>query len=140
MVKDDPKRAAKALILFKDKYLFLLRSDKDDIYPSYWDIPGGAVESGETLNEALIREVKEETGIDISSFKTLAIKNWEMNKGGIKVSGTDFLCILDELPKIHLSAEHVRIQWLTEKEAADSTELPVWLKDDVGRAIKLNRV
>ncbi|UII55916.1 NUDIX hydrolase [Cytobacillus spongiae] len=32
---------------------------------SYYTLPGGAVEQGETLEEAAIREVKEETGFDI---------------------------------------------------------------------------
>lgn len=55
-----------------DGKLFLARNTKVDagvVYGDCWKIPGGGVESGETKIEALIREVKEEIGIDISSFK-----------------------------------------------------------------------
>ena len=134
MMKDDSRIAAKALISFKGKYLLLLRNDKEDICPSEWDIPGGGIESGETANEALIREVKEETGIDISSSKIVPIKNWEMDKGGIKIGGTDFLCILSNSQEISLSTEHIRVQWFSEEEIIASKEIPVWLKEDVERA------
>jgi 8-oxo-dGTP diphosphatase len=45
--------------------LLRLRDDRADLpYPGLWDLIGGAVEAGETLPEAAIREVKEEIGID----------------------------------------------------------------------------
>ncbi|WP_307397302.1 NUDIX domain-containing protein [Bacillus horti] len=43
--------------------VLLVRNKKGD--SSYWSLPGGAVELGESLHEAVIREAKEETGLDI---------------------------------------------------------------------------
>ena len=52
-----------------DKYLVIKRSiikrGKPNVYPEYWDIPGGSVEDFETPVEALIREAKEEANLDV---------------------------------------------------------------------------
>ena len=37
--------------------------------PCWWEIPGGAVKAGESSQEAVIREVREETGLDVSGKK-----------------------------------------------------------------------
>ncbi len=58
--------AAHALIINEDnKVLVLKRSSLNDYMPHKWDIPGGTVEVGETVEEALVRELKEETNIKI---------------------------------------------------------------------------
>ena len=53
------------LIKFNNGYLFTKRSKIETTYPEYWDIPGGLVELGELPKEAIIRETKEEVGLDI---------------------------------------------------------------------------
>ncbi|MFA6981473.1 MAG: NUDIX domain-containing protein [Patescibacteria group bacterium] len=52
------------LVLVKDgKVLMQLRDDKPDISnPGVWCIPGGSVEEGESINDAVSREFEEETG------------------------------------------------------------------------------
>lgn len=51
------------------RILLMLRDDKPDIpFPNHWDIIGGQVEKGETPEQAVIREVKEETGYELKDF------------------------------------------------------------------------
>ena len=44
-----------------DRYLYLLRNDSKN--PGCWGLPGGKVDFGENLNEALQRECHEEIGL-----------------------------------------------------------------------------
>jgi 8-oxo-dGTP diphosphatase len=60
-----------AIILENDKgeFLLALRDNKPGIpFPDHWDLIGGHVEEGETPEEALVREVKEELDIEITEF------------------------------------------------------------------------
>jgi 8-oxo-dGTP diphosphatase len=51
-------------IVFKGDEVLLVRRGKEPALGE-WSLPGGAVEVGETLEEALHRELKEETGIEV---------------------------------------------------------------------------
>lgn len=58
-----------ANLFSKDNKLFVALSAPGEVYPGCWKIPGGGVEEGEEKTEAVIREVQEETGVDISQCK-----------------------------------------------------------------------
>jgi ADP-ribose pyrophosphatase YjhB (NUDIX family) len=49
-------------VIVNDKGKILLQQRKDN---SLWALPGGKLEIGESITEAIIREVKEETGLDV---------------------------------------------------------------------------
>lgn|SRR5690606_32785831 len=66
-------RGTSAHVLFVNdlgQVLLRLRDDRADLpYPNQWDLLGGAVELGETITEAAIREVKEEIGLDVGGLE-----------------------------------------------------------------------
>ena len=47
------------------------RSKEEKTFPEYWDIPGGLVEYGELPKDAVIRETKEEVGLNIFPTKII---------------------------------------------------------------------
>ena len=50
-------------------------------FNGFWEFPGGKIEQGETAQTAIIREIKEETGLDIEEPRLCGIKEW-MNEDG----------------------------------------------------------
>ncbi|MET7489363.1 NUDIX hydrolase [Streptomyces sp. NPDC005538] len=59
-----------AALLRRGDHIVLVQEQRDG--KEMWSIPGGGVERGELLTEALVREVKEETGLDLTVVGPLA--------------------------------------------------------------------
>ncbi len=64
-------RIRAAGILVKDGKILLVRHEKND--KSYWLIPGGGVDFGETVEQALVREFQEEVGLAIKVGKLVLV-------------------------------------------------------------------
>src|SRR5579859_5489557 len=68
-----------SIILINDKnqVLLHLRDDKPTIpYPNMWGLPGGHIEEGETPNQCIIREMKEELGIEFDPVSFVTAAQW----------------------------------------------------------------
>ncbi len=63
MTANRPEVCVGAVVVDDDRLLLVRRGRPP--HAGYWSVPGGRVEHGETLAEALVREVREETGIDV---------------------------------------------------------------------------
>ncbi|HZB26940.1 MAG TPA: NUDIX hydrolase [Gemmatimonadales bacterium] len=68
----------KAFIIHRRRLLLVRKADTDPHYPGYWDFPGGGMIAGENVDEHIVREVWEETGISITPGKPFHIWQWEM--------------------------------------------------------------
>jgi len=58
-------------IIIEDERILLVRHEKYG--RSYWVLPGGGMDFGETLEEATVRELKEETNLDITVDKLVFV-------------------------------------------------------------------
>ncbi len=65
------KGSAVAILDDDSNMLLLLRSEKSRWMPKKWGLPGGKIESGETAEEAVIRETKEEASLNIQNLTYL---------------------------------------------------------------------
>jgi 8-oxo-dGTP diphosphatase len=61
-------KSVAAIIIYPDGKLLMVKR-KGEPYNGYWSLAGGKVEAGETPQEACLREVKEETGLDVEIIK-----------------------------------------------------------------------
>jgi len=60
-----------AIIPYQGKIVVIRR--KNEPFKGYYALPGGIVEYGETVEEAVLREVKEETGLDVKIHKLVGV-------------------------------------------------------------------
>src|SRR5690242_6404668 len=98
------KRVAKLLIQSGDEFL-LLELNNHPIFGNDMDLPGGTIDDNESDIEALMREVKEETGLVIDP-KALRLLYTGTDYSENGTYNALFLIILPEKPLIHLSWEH----------------------------------
>jgi len=97
---------------------------KDNPHGTYWDIPGGRIERGHTVDETLRKEVIKETGItqvsDIEFFHAV-IANIEIptDQGNIGLALHIYKVRIPENTEIKLSNKHTEYKWAEINEAAE---------------------
>lgn len=72
-----------------------------------WGLPGGGLDVGETIHQALIRECQEELGCDVE----IAYLSGAYYHRAVNSHAFIFRCSLPEQAKIQLSEEHSEYRW-----------------------------
>ena len=110
-----------AAIIKKDNKILATQRGYGE-FEGLWEFPGGKIEDGETKEEALIREIKEELNADIIVEKFALDLEWQYPNFYLYMSC--FECVLES--DIEL-LEHMGARWLSLDEL-DSVE---WIQADI---------
>jgi len=108
------KREGCSIILVNEQrqILLFLRDDLPHIpYPNTWDVPGGHVEETETPAQCIVREMKEEMGLDLKGFELFCVKEFSD-----RVEHTFWKSVVLNIDEISLQ-EGQRLRWFSEDEA-----------------------
>ena len=98
----------KGIVVYHRRVLLLKRARPSTDGLGYWELPGGGLEYGETPNQALIRELKEETGLQIDVVKQAY--TFTKIRSDYQTVGIGYLSITHS-DKIVLSDEHTDYLW-----------------------------
>jgi len=74
-------RTATAIIIFPSNKILLIKR-RTAPFIGYWALPGGRVDPGETVEQAIVREVKEETGLDAAIVRKIGEYHEQGVQGG----------------------------------------------------------
>lgn len=120
-----------AAIIKHDNKIFTTRRSYGD-FENMWEFPGGKIEAGETQEEALIREIKEELELDIEVSKYLTTVDYDYPNFHLTMHC--FICNICG-GELHLNA-HNDAKWII----LDEVDNLKWVPADILVVEKLKKI
>ncbi len=110
----------------EDSYLMLHRVKKvKDVNKDKWIGVGGHLEEGESPDECVVREVKEETGLMLTNYKLRGIVTFVLEDWGAEYM---FLYTADGFEGEMITCDEGNLEWVKKSKVY---ELPVWEGDKI---------
>jgi len=126
------------VVIKKRKTLILQRHKDEDVYPNMWELPSGKRELLEPSEDSLIREVKEESGLDVKIIMPFSVFDYQIEKPDEIRDSTqvNFLVTPANDKKVKLSEEHQAFAWIA-KDEIDKYELTDATKNVIRKAFEV---
>ncbi len=100
--------------------ILLLKRQTYKPQPNTYGLPAGKVEKGETIKQAMLREVKEETGIDLKNEKYEFYKIKYVSQEKLQFMFYSYFCRLNYKPVVKINPdEHQLYIWIKPKDALE---------------------
>ncbi len=116
------KRIAGGIISNENNEILFLKRKSDDFMGGILELPSGNVEEKETIDQGLVREVKEETGLEINKIGIFINAFDYLSRSGKKSRQYNFEAIVKKSDNIFLT-EHDEYRWLSYEEIQKSNEV-----------------
>jgi molecular chaperone GrpE len=111
----------KAVVLNEKGEVLLIKRGLEELNGGKYDLPGGHIEKNETIEEALIREIKEETGLDAKKGEIIDAVEFSKDHKLFKEEKRGLRYIYyTESEEIQLSDEHYSADWFSLDDAIEN--------------------
>ena len=98
------------------EYLVLKRRDDEVAYPGMYTFPGGKIEDNDSIEETLVKEVREEAGLTLRPGKILLKDKTFIRPDGQTVKAFSYLCEVEDYSRVTMSSDFTDYKWVTVKE------------------------
>lgn len=115
----DISRYVSAGVVIRDGKVLMARRNPDDFLGGTWELPSGRVEPGENIDDALVREVAEETGLQVRSIGTIVGTFDYLSRSGRPTRQVNFVVEVSDGP-VRLT-EHDAYAWVGLDDLRDMT-------------------
>jgi type II secretory ATPase GspE/PulE/Tfp pilus assembly ATPase PilB-like protein/8-oxo-dGTP pyrophosphatase MutT (NUDIX family) len=107
-----------------DWRVLVLQRAADAIRPGSWETVYGKIDSGERPEQAAVRELREETGLELNALYNLTVSSFFLHATQSIQMAIAFVAFVANDSEVVLSDEHQRFEWLSVDEASDRFTWP----------------
>lgn len=121
------------------KALILQRHKDEDVYPGIWELPSGKREPLEPSEVSLLREIKEEAGLDVETIMPISIFDYQIEKPDEIRDSTQVNFLVRPIgdSDVKLSSEHQAFAWISSVEL-ENYEVTDATRDVIKKAFEMS--
>lgn len=126
------KNVVGGIILNSNNEILIMTRKSDDFMGGIDELPSGNMDKGESIYEGLLREIKEETNLDVKAVQSYINSFDYISGSGKKSRQYNFVVTVESTDNIKLT-EHDSYKWLSIEEARNNPKIT----DEVKYALEI---